>query len=124
MGESYYQENLEKIAGPKTQMGKNFETVALLVPEEHNPHDANSVAITIGSLKVGHLAKAHAFEYRKYLGSKIGRCGALIVGGWKNDADEEDDQTEGSYGVKLKLNWPPTLKSDQVKVNTHRDRKK
>ncbi len=114
VGESHYQNNLSRIAGPKTEAGKKYDTIALLVPETNNPHDPNAVGITIGGVQVGHLAREHAVEYRKHIGSKIGRCPARVVGGWKYDDGDDESQNEGSYGVKLKLYWPPMLKSDHI----------
>ena len=111
VGESNYQKNLMRIAGPKTSEGKKLDTVALLIPEVKNSHDSNAVRVTIGGVKVGYLARSHALEYRKYLGSKIGRCPARIVGGWKYEDDDFEGQNEGSFGVRLKLFWPPMLKS-------------
>ena len=97
VGESHYQDNLEKIAGPKAHGGVRRCCTADLVPEDDNPYDMQAVAVHIDGLKVGYLSRTNAPMYRRiaYHNDKI-ICEALIVGGWKRTAGDL-----GQYSVRL-----------------------
>jgi hypothetical protein len=104
VGESFYQEDLERICGGKTEDGVEFECEAALVPEAGNPHDKNAVRIEINFKKVGHLSREHAAEYRKILGTTVSICDSMIVGGWNRGKKDQ-----GHFGVKLDIDWPPEI---------------
>lgn len=106
VGESYYQRNLDHICGPKTGKRVRQEVDAYLVCENHNPHDSNAVAVLIDGLKVGHLSRGDAVEYRQYIrqlgfGEQRTKCRALIRGG-QNVAGG----AKAHYGVWLDINIP------------------
>jgi hypothetical protein len=103
VGESFYQDALDRICGGKDEDGHNKETSARLVPEPHNPHDKNAVAVCISGEVIGYLDKQRAKRYGDILhGSVIEKCPALITGGWKRKGRGKN--SEGHYGVKLDLN--------------------
>jgi len=88
VGESYYQENLWRLVGPRWPDERVRHPVyAVLIAEDDNPYDANAVAVWVQGLKVGHLSRANARRYRPGLLSLQRRCGqpvalsGVIVGG-------------------------------------------
>lgn len=93
VGEQSYQANLRKIAGPKQERSKYVEVMARVVSEPFNAYDKNAIKIEISGLTVGYLSRDDA----KLLAGKVinKTVPALINGGWL------DDDSEGSYGVKL-----------------------
>lgn len=93
VGEQSYQANLRKIAGPKQERSKYVEVMARVVSEPFNAYDKNAIKIEIRGLTVGYLSRDDA----KLLAGKVinKTVPALINGGWL------DDDSEGSYGVKL-----------------------
>ncbi len=132
VGESRSQAELQHLAGPKTEKGVKFRCMALLMLEDHNPHDANAVKVGVIELKanrtlaVGYLSRANAKKFRaEIISACIDRssrliCEAMIVGGWDRpawDSDEDWDENGdwignddardvGAYGVKLDLVFP------------------
>lgn len=104
VGESFYQDNLAKICGPKSEGTKRVFATGIIIPYDTNPHDPLAVRVEIKGLVVGHFAKEAARQYRKQL-QKSGAppyarmsCDAMIVGGWITK-----DGKEASYGVKLDI---------------------
>ena len=96
VGEQSYQNNLRKIAGPKEEESKFFECYAKVSSEPYNQFDKNAVNVEINGLLVGYLSKGEA---AKLAGKVINKTvPAVIDGGWK------DEQSTGSYGVKLAIN--------------------
>jgi len=93
VGEQSYQANLRKIAGPKQERSKYVEVMARVISEPFNAYDKNAIKIEISGLTVGYLSRDDA----KLLAGKVinKTVPALINGGWL------DDDSEGSYGVKL-----------------------
>lgn len=132
VGESYSQPELGHLAGPKTELGVKLRCIALLLPEDENPHDRNAVKVGIVELEqnrtlaVGYLRRNDAAQFRREIeqfdidGSSRILCEAMIVGGWDRPAwDSDDDWDEngdwigdddardiGNYGVKLDLVFP------------------
>ena len=103
VGESHYQDALNKLAGGKTEDGHRIETEATLILDNNNQYDDKAVAVAIRGEKVGHLSRETARSYRKSLAeagvpAATGVCGALIVSGWQRGSGDE-----GHYGVKLDL---------------------
>lgn len=102
VGESFYQDALNEIAGGKTEDGHSLEKKAILFLQDDNPHDDKAVAIFIDRKLVGHLERETARSFRQELATagvpgQHTFVGALIVGGWSRENDE------GHYGVKLDL---------------------
>ena len=106
VGESFYQKDLARIAGPKEPQSKSHYCKALLICEANNPRDPNAVAVMIDDSIVGYLSREDAIDYRGFLEEGFSEhplvvVDALICGGWL------DEKSEGHYGVKLDLetNW-------------------
>lgn len=103
VGESRYQDALEKICGGRTEHAQRLEVEAFLVPEDDNPYDSKAVRVYIQDQTVGYLDREFARSFREKM-KEIGltgvaaKCGAIIVGGW--DRGEGD---RGHFGVKLDL---------------------
>lgn len=96
VGEQSYQNNIAKIAGKKEENAKRFECFAKVTSEPTNRYDKNAVKVEINGLLVGYLSKDEAIKLK---GKSINKMvPALINGGWDND------ESEGSYGVKLAIN--------------------
>ncbi len=93
VGESYYQENLWRLVGPRWPDDRvRHHVCAVLVAEEDDPHDANAVAVWVQGLKVGHLSRANARRYRPGLlslqrryGQPVALNGAIAGGGIRED---------------------------------------
>lgn len=96
VGEQAYQDNLQKIAGKKEEDSKFVEVVAKVSSDPFNAYDKNAVKVEINGLLVGFLSREDA----KHLARKVinKNVPAVINGGWL------DEDSEGSYGVKLAIN--------------------
>src|SRR3954453_17432574 len=109
VGESHYQQELERLAGGKSEESCERYCDAWLVPEPDNPHDPSAVCVQIQGVKVGYLASQLAGKYRDHLapgkGNGRAKCAAVIVCGWCREGGDE-----GSFGVKLDMTWPPRVK--------------
>ena len=104
VGESHYQDALEGIAGPKGQSGSEFQTEAIIIPDPDNPHDCDAIMVVIEDQTVGHIPRDQTAELHEFLaqvGASSAVCEAVIEGGWKNS------RSEGSYCVRLNMEWPP-----------------
>lgn len=105
VGESYYQDNLERICGPRKPEGEHRFIEATLIMDDENPHDNQAVVVKIHGLTVGHLRRDAARTYRMalrrlgYRRKVIMHCQACIRGGWQRD------DNIGHYGVWLDI--PP-----------------
>jgi hypothetical protein len=103
VGESHYQEALEKICGIRTEEGANLTVEATLIHENDNPYDNKAIRIDIAGRTVGYLSRQNARQYRAKLREAghpgiTATCSAKIVGGW--DRGQED---RGYFGVRLDL---------------------
>ena len=105
VGESFYQKELSRISGGKSQEGHQLPVIATLVPEPRNQHDTNAVGVIVNGLKVGHLDRKKAAALQKPImaaaataGKPVG-CRALIVGGWDRGRGDQ-----GHFGIKLFFN--------------------
>lgn len=96
VGEQSYQDNLKKIAGPKEEESKFFECYAKVSSEPFNQYDRNAIKVEINGLLVGYLSKSEAAKLSSKVVNKT--VPAVIDGGWK------DEESTGSYGVKLAIN--------------------
>lgn len=87
VGESFYQEAIEKIVRGTNGYAR-IAVIATLFPETDNAYDANAISVWISSLKVGHLSRADAAMFRpglldlqRRLGAAISLPGVLVGGG-------------------------------------------
>ncbi|MGB5903487.1 MAG: HIRAN domain-containing protein [Xanthobacteraceae bacterium] len=111
VGESRYQDALDRICGGKTDGGHEIEVEAMLIEEPSNSHDANAVKVTIQGHTVGYLARPDAEEYKhhvRYAGhaGQFVRVKAVIVGGW-----DRGRRGAGHYGVRLDMDMPPKVQA-------------
>lgn len=105
VGESYYQENLWRLVGPRRPDERvRAEASAVLVAEYGNPYDPNAVAIWVQRLIVGHLSRENARRYRtgllrlqEHYGQPIALNGVIVGGGIREDGP-------GRLGVFLRHN--------------------
>jgi hypothetical protein len=67
VGESFYAENFEQFWGPRAGTEDERFVDALLRLEDDNPHDNKAVGVYVERLKVGHLSKRLAREFRAAL---------------------------------------------------------
>ncbi len=117
VGESYHQEALEVIAGPKTPDGPSTTRMtAQLVLDQRNPVDPDAVAVFIALHHVGYVEAGLALEIGEVVETinESGRpatCRARVTGGWDRGADDT-----GSYGVVLEVADParPRSSTDPV----------
>jgi HIRAN domain len=124
VGEAFYQDALEAVAGGKTEDSCTLEKWAVLVREPENPYDSNAVAIYILGQRVGYLSRDDAEEYSiliDELWRKYGvrpACRASLTGGWRRYAsDGKTIVDEGHYGVRLALAAPERLLGSQTFVS-------
>lgn len=94
VGESYYQDNIERVSYRKTLLAK-------LIPDNNNQYDSNAVRIEIDNLTVGHLSRECAIQFRAFLVNNglnetdITSCFASIIGGHTKAGRKT------SYGIVL-----------------------
>lgn len=106
IGGSYYQREIDGIAGGRTAEGHEFERKADIVLLDENRHDNKAVRIDIDNKTVGYLSRRDARQYREWLRNQrypenvIMECTALITGGWDRGRNDR-----GPYEVRLDL--PP-----------------
>ena len=109
VGESFYQKELNRIVGQKTEESVEIPKQAKLKRDLNNQHDKNAVAVYIDGSIVGYLNKRDAKDFcrlikrNRFKDTDSFNVDALIVGGWKRKG------SEGSFGVKL--NMPEDINS-------------
>jgi hypothetical protein len=87
VGESFHQQALSGIAGPKQPGGVEVPVRAKLVAEPDNPYDANAVAVHVsGTGMVGHLGREDAVKYQPVVRDRAAQhrsvvCDAIVFGG-------------------------------------------
>jgi len=103
VGESHYQENLEKISGGHTEDGVELTTTAELIHADDNPYDKEAIRVQISGMPVGHLSRSDARHFRDRMRSDgyagvIAKCAAKIRGGWNRGGGDI-----GHFGVTLDM---------------------
>ncbi len=117
VGESYRQDAIERVAGPRTSSGASISHVtAQLVREPKNKHDRNAVAVLVGGEHCGYIAKEQAPTFGPVVDElkAMGRpatCQADVTGGWDQGGDDV-----GSYGLVLNIAYPPRLRTSRDPV--------
>lgn len=118
VGESFHQDALENVCGGRCYDGVAHHCDALLELEEHNPYDANAVAVRIDGRTVAYLSRGDAADFRARvaelgLSARSFVCGAVVLGGW--DRGRHD---RGEFGVKLGLTWPVEVEAGPLPALT------
>jgi len=114
VGESFYQETIEKICGGRTEEGVDHECIATLRRNPNNPHDPNAIEVHIGGKQVGHTAKEMTSKLQDFLrqcdeqGIEAS-CGARVMGGWDRGGGDR-----GHFGVQLHLRDITSASPDEV----------
>ncbi len=103
VGESHFQDALEKICGPRKERGEDLVIDARLILEDENPNDDEAAYVEIHGKKVGYLTREVARIYRNLIKQAghpraISSVKAQIRGGWLKKNGEK-----GSYGVWLDI---------------------
>ncbi len=110
VGESHYQEQIEAIAGGRSEDGaRDILVEAFLNPEPNNPYDPNAVVVTIQNQTVGYLSRDTAKIFCRTLaagGFETVSCEAVINGGWNRGGGDR-----GHFGVRLNAVMPFRLKA-------------
>ena len=114
VGESYQQNNLWELAGPRSSEKTRVEVIGYLIPEPENKYDPNAIGVWIQNKKVGFIAKELAREIvddllelmSKHNGSLIGLRGVIAGGGHYDDGP-------GQLGVFLE--YPADLFGQNIK---------
>jgi hypothetical protein len=70
VGESHYREALATLLGKQANTRNILQCVALLKLDDASRFDPNAVAVYIGRQQVGHLSRADAPAYRRWLRNK------------------------------------------------------
>ena len=103
VGESHYQDALERICDGRTDESAEKYVDAALILEDDNRHDRKAVRVDIEGRTVGYLSREFARSYRDRLKQAghpdlVGICKAVIVGGW-----DRGKRGRGHFGVRLDL---------------------
>jgi hypothetical protein len=104
VGESSHQDELEELAGGRTEESAEHYCDAELIPEPDNPFDENAIFVSVAGEKVGYLPRKAAARYNETRiahGIGVATCAAVIVGGW--DRGEDD---YGHFGINLDVVQP------------------
>jgi hypothetical protein len=92
VGESFFQDNLWRLAAVRRGEPVRMEITAVLVAEDGNPYDSNAIAVWIDGLEIGHLSRESACAYRPGLLAlqrahrmPIALTGVIVGGGPRDD---------------------------------------
>jgi hypothetical protein len=102
VGESYYQDALEAVAGGRTPFGTRTRLLAVILAREpDNPYDANAVRVEAGGATLAHLSRDdaphfHALLDRLAATGVAATCRAMLTGGW-----DRGDGDRGTIGIKV-----------------------
>lgn len=102
VGESFYQDTLERIAGGRFEESTRMRVTAVLYPEPDHPFDSSAVGVYVNGEKVGHLSREDAVLFQPQLltlleGAKVATCDAQLKGGWSRA------ESRGSFGIDVYL---------------------
>lgn len=108
VGESYRQDVLASIAGPKEPEGKSMQVGATLRCEPSNQYDDCAVRVEVMGQLVGYIQREFAAELSPAMqrGCRgVIEARGLIVGGWR------DGRSEGHYGIRA---WVRTSEVERI----------
>jgi len=80
VGTSHYQDALLVLTGRGGDEEVRLEKVATFVPEPHNPHDPNAIAVQIDGRLVGYLSRDENRRWLDVVSSRPVGCEAMIAG--------------------------------------------
>jgi hypothetical protein len=109
-GESFHQDELQQIAGPKSEEEKHHSCGVTLRCDPTEEHDANAIRVEVMGMLVAYVARDTAARLSSAMQSRCGgaiESRGLIVGGWK------DSDSEGYYGIRVWL-----TPADAVRLDT------
>ena len=98
VGESYHQDALAAISGPKGAGGKQMAVGTTLRCEPRNQYDPNAIRVEVMGQQVGHVAREQAALVCPAMMGHFGgvmEAPGMIVGGWR------DQGSEGHYGIRV-----------------------
>ena len=115
VGESYQQNNLWELAGPRSSEKTRVDVIGYLIPEPENKYDPNAIGVWIQDKKVGFVAKELAREIiddllelmKEHNGSYVGLRGVIAGGGTYADGP-------GQLGVFLE--YPAALFGQSIQA--------
>ncbi len=99
---AFYEDNLERICGPRTDQGENRVVPARLLLEGTNSKDPEAVRVEINDLQVGYLNRGFAHQYRQHLKQTghpraIGECSAESPAAGNAKAENEPVPTMSGW---------------------------
>lgn len=105
VGESFHQDAISAVSGRRGAEALSFDCVAVLVPEERNPHDPLAIAVQVDGRVVGHLGRQDARLYHPVVDAALElqvvvACNARIA------ARDPDEAATTNAGVFLHLPSP------------------
>ena len=114
VGESHCQAALEAVAGGKTEHGVRLLVTAQIVFDSGNQYDPNAVGILLDGRLVGYIPKEESAQFRHEVLAVNPQelpvaCHAKIVGGWRYVDDDDGEDSEGHFGIKLNVARPLRL---------------
>lgn len=107
VGEAHCQEQLECLAGPKTEDGYNIDCEVMFEAEPRNKFDPDAVKASISGQHVGYLPKKMTGDFHAVMRAR-GTKGAVAAGNIRGGWSCPDEESEGAFGVKVYMEWPPT----------------
>lgn len=111
VGESYRQELLAQIAGPREADGKQHYVGVTLRCEPGNPHDTNAIRVEVMGQHVAFIARVQAAALSAAMQQRCGgviEAHGMVVGGW------DDGATTGYYGIRV---WIPPAHLDRIGID-------
>ncbi|MEN0039847.1 MAG: HIRAN domain-containing protein [Pseudomonadota bacterium] len=79
VGESFYQDNLQRIDAALTARGEGREFAVDLVPDPNNPHDKHAVSVEMEGLMLGHIPRSYNWELLAAMDGQLGGRGPILV---------------------------------------------
>lgn len=114
-GASYYRDAILKITNLEPDKNAFFPCIAILSPEDDNPHDSSAIKVIIKGHKVGYLPRAFAAMYHAYfkkfsLPVQDVACEALITKGYYSN--------EATYEFAIELDIPKNPAPPKLRTHT------
>lgn len=110
VGESYRQDALAAVSGPKGTVGKEMPVEVTLRCEPTNQYDEHAIRVEVTGQHVGYVARDQAALLCKPLTAAsrgVIEAQGLIVGGWR------DGDSEGHYGIRV---WITRADADRLGI--------